>query len=269
MNSIEGHVAVVTGAAGGIGLAITESLIDAGARVVLTDVDLAAIEDQAARLVPSAIAVRLDVTDRAAWAEARAVAERRLGPVDILVNNAGIAPDWAELVDTPDDQFERLVAIMLTGVFNGIRTFGASMRERGGGHIVNTASLSGLLPAANVGAYTAAKFAVIGLSEVLRAEMEPHDVGVSVLCPGAVRTNLTAAAPRPTSDRPTIARVIEPEVVGQYVVDAILANELYVLTHAEAKPAVAARSARLLEAFDRLARREHGDATVTGTAPTA
>ena len=234
---------------------------------MFTDVDLASIEAHAARLAPHAVALRLDVTDRAAWAEVRAVAEQRLGPVDILINNAGVAPDWAELVDTSDAHFDLLVAIMVTGAFNGIRTFGPSMRERGTGHVVNTASLSGLLPSANVGAYTAAKCALIGLSESLRAEMEPHGVGVSVLCPGAVRTNLVAAAPRPASHRPTIARIIEPEVVGRYVVDAILANELYVMTHAEAKPAVAARSAKLLEAFDRLSRDERGDVAFTGSAP--
>src|SRR5699024_4587493 len=109
----------------------------------------------------------------------------------ILVNNAGIGFNGRDVVDMDPETFDLIVAIDLTGVFNGVSAFGADMRARGGGHIVNTASVMGLTAGApGRGAYSAAKSAVIAMSEALRAEMAPHGVGVSVLCPGLVKSNL-------------------------------------------------------------------------------
>jgi NAD(P)-dependent dehydrogenase (short-subunit alcohol dehydrogenase family) len=239
MEQIDGRIAFVTGAASGIGLAITEALVEAGARVAMTDWDDAELTSQAARLGPNVVARRLDVTDRAGWAAAAEWVEHVLGPVEILVNNAGIAPTVGPLADTTPETFDRMIAIKLTGTFNGIHTFAAGMRERGVGHIVNTASMAGLISSPKLGAYTASKFAVVGMSEVLRAEMSRHGVGVSVLCPGLVRTNLS----------PGMDDGIDPAIVGRAVVEAIRTDELYVITHPEHRPLVAARVERLLAAF--------------------
>lgn len=252
MEHIANRTAFITGGASGIGLAIAEALIAAGARVVIADWNGDVAEREATRLGDAAMAVVLDVTDRGAWSSAKRVAEERFGPVEICVNNAGIGPDLNELADMPCESFDRLVGIKLTGTFNGIHTFAADMRARGDGHFVNTASMAGLTASARLGAYTASKFAVVGMSEVLRAEMEPHGVGVSVLCPGMVRTNLatnTPAVSRPVGMPSDMSSGIDPALVGAQVVDAVRANQLYIITHAEYYPAVAARSARLQQAF--------------------
>lgn len=251
MQLLAGRNAFVTGGASGIGLAIAESLVEAGARVVLADWDEVALQREAERLGAAVFPQRLDVSDREGWQNAKQAAETAFGVVDLLVNNAGVGPDWSELVDMTPDHFDTLVAISLTGVFNGVHTFGAAMRARREGHIVNTASMSGLVPAARVGAYTAAKFAVVGLSEVLRAEMEPHGVGVSVLCPGSVRTNFVSGQVpvEPKFSGPNVA--MSPHLVAKRVLEAIRLNELYVVTHPEHRRAVAERADQLLAAFDR------------------
>jgi NAD(P)-dependent dehydrogenase (short-subunit alcohol dehydrogenase family) len=250
VETIEGRTALVTGGASGIGLGIVEALVDAGARVVIADRDAGPLEREAERLAGRVIGQLLDVADRAGWHEAKRNAEAVFGPVDILVNNAGIAPDFNELADMPLEHFDRAIGIMLVGVFNGIHTFGPGMRERRHGHILNTASMNGLVSVARTGAYTAAKFGVVGMTEALRKEMDPYGVGVSVLCPGAVRSNLLRDA-SPDEQIVRSHRGIDPRVVGDQVVGAIRRNELYVITHGQHKPGVEARLAALVDAFDR------------------
>ncbi|MDB5715824.1 MAG: family oxidoreductase [Sphingomonadales bacterium] len=271
MREINERVAFVTGGASGIGLAIATSLVAAGARVMIADLDPVALEKALAVLGPQAAAFRLDVRDRAGWAAARKAVEDRFGPVDILVNNAGIGPDGHTLADMDPVAFDRVFAIKLTGTFNGIATFGAGMRDRGDGHIVNTASMAGLMASARLGAYTASKFAVVGLSEVLRAEMAPHGVGVSVLCPGLVRTNLgetttAAGSDRIHADRITTDNGIDPAIVGAMVIDAIRENRLHIVTHGDYRSQVAARMERVLDAFDGIPLRNTGPIPGTDTA---
>lgn len=258
MERIKGRTAFVTGAASGIGLAIAESLLDAGARVVLADRDDAALERECARLGSSALEQHLDVTDRAGWMDAKRATEAAFGPVEILVNNAGVAPDWSDLADMPVEHFDRLVAIMLTGVFNGVWAFGGRLRELGEGHIVNMASMVGLIGLPRQGAYVAAKAGVVGLSETLRAEMAPYGIGVSVVCPARVRSNLLSGsvpADRAADDG------MDPRLVASRIIDAIRDDELYVITHAEHRSYVADRSARLLAAFDRARHAEQAEAS--------
>jgi len=253
MQRIEDRTAFVTGAASGIGLAITEALVAAGARVAMVDWHGDDLERESARLGSATLTQRLDVTDRAGWAVAKERVEAEFGPVEILVNNAGVAPTTGSLADMTPESFDRMIDIKLGGTFNGIHTFAADMRERGEGHVVNTASMAGLMAIPGLGAYTASKFGVVGLSEVLWAEMKRHGVGVSVLCPGLVRTNLATNHPdRPADAEPVAMDAgIDPSIVGRQVVDAIRADELYVITHGETRPMVAERVDRLLAAFDR------------------
>lgn len=255
MERIKGRTAFITGAASGIGLAIAQALAEQGARIVLADIDGDRLARLVERLGDNAMAVRLDVVDRQAWADAKQAVEVRFGPVDILVNNAGIGPDGRALADMDPASFDRLVAIKLTGTFNGIHCFAAGMRDRGDGHIVNTASMAGLITSARLGAYTASKFAVVGLSEVLRAEMADHGVGVSVLCPGLIATRLGETTEKAGSERIALrnsqaAEGLDAALVGPMVVAGIRANRAHIVTHGDYRSHVAARMARVLSAFD-------------------
>jgi NAD(P)-dependent dehydrogenase (short-subunit alcohol dehydrogenase family) len=266
MRTIAGTTALVTGGASGIGLAIARALVREGARVAIADNQPDWLDAAAAELGDAAMAMPLDVTDRAGWSAAREAVEARFGPVDILVNNAGIGPDLNRLDEMAPDHFDRLIAIKVTGTYNGIHCIVPGMRTRGRGHVVNTASMAGLMASARLGAYTAAKFAVVGLSEVLRAELEPDGIGVSVLCPGLTATRLAE-----TSARNSVQRArnpdrgpqgIDPAVVGDLVVEGIRENHMHIVTHAEYRPLVEARMTRVLEAFDRVPVR-----TADGIAP--
>lgn len=252
MERIDGRTALVTGAASGIGLGITESLVAAGARVAMIDWHGDDLEREAARLGDAVVAHRLDVTDRAGWQTVKEPVDAELGPVEILVNNAGIGPAVGPLADMTPESFDRMIGIKLTGTFNGVHLFAAGMRDRGEGHIVNTASLAGITTIPTLGAYTAAKFGVVGLSEVLRAEMARHGVGVSVLCPGLVSTNFARNSDDndESADSTSMDGGLDPAVVGRQVLAAIRADDLYAITHLELRPMVADRVDQLLAAFD-------------------
>jgi NAD(P)-dependent dehydrogenase (short-subunit alcohol dehydrogenase family) len=262
MKDLAGRTAFISGGAGGIGRALAETFLDAGMNVVLADLDAGSLET-ARRSLPApqrARTVVLDVTDRAAWRQAAAEAEQWFGRVHVLCNNAGVGGVDEKLGDMPPEDFDTLVAINLTGTFNGIRTFVNRILAHGeGGHIVNTSSMAGLMPSPASGAYSATKYAVIGLSEALRNELEPRGIGVSVLCPGKVDTGIGlrwrsvrpsakdggAQPPRPLSPN----RGMRPRSVGRRVIEAIRDDEFYIVTHPEFRPVVAARHAEILDAF--------------------
>ena len=239
--------AFITGGASGIGLGIAGALIERGVSVSLTDVNEDALAEAVAELGERARGTILDVRDRAGWAAARAEAEAAFGLVDILVNNAGISPDGKHLADISPESFDRVMAINLTGVFNGISEFGGAMREAGRGHIVNTSSMSGMvMDGPGLGAYGASKAGVIAISEVLRMEMELNGIGVSVLCPSYVATNLMENTQRigaevPDPDASLLGAEMKPAEVGQMVLAAIEANRPFIFTHPERLEAVDAR----------------------------
>ena len=260
MQRIERCVAFVSGAASGIGYAIAAALIGAGARAVLTDIDAAELERAVVRLGENAAGCVLDVTDRHQWSEAKAFVERRFGPVEILVCNAGVRPNGQDLADMDPADFERVLGINLTGVFNGIATFAAGLRARGDGHIVLTASNAGLTPIARCADYVASKFGVLGLGESLRMEMAPRNVGVSVLCPGGVWSRLTQ--PEGMTREKLIAmrgnehKMIEASEVGRLVLAGIRQNRSHIHTHGELRKSMARRAAELLQDFEGVPRRD-------------
>jgi NAD(P)-dependent dehydrogenase (short-subunit alcohol dehydrogenase family) len=251
---IPGTVALVTGGASGIGLGIARRLLGAGARVAIADNNPEWLAEAVAELGPDARGFELDVTDRAGWDRMKTTVESAFGPVDILVNNAGIGPDLNHLDEMPPAHFDRLVAIKLTGTFNGIQTFVPDMRARRRGHVVNTASMAGLVATARLGAYTAAKFGVVGMSETLRLELADVGVGVSVLCPGLVATRLAettarAGISRVSSVAPS-GEAMDPDRVGAMVVEAIATNRPYIITHPDRRELVALRMTAIVGAFD-------------------
>lgn len=248
MEQISGKHAFITGGASGIGRAMAHAFLEEGALVTIADYDAQNLQ----KLSAAFHCVTLDVRDRAQWRGAKAKAEARYGPVSILCNNAGIGPNVGELADTDPDTFDRMIAIKLAGTFNGIHAFAADMRARGEGHIVNTASMAGLEINAKLGAYTASKFGVVGMTEVLRDEMEPHNVGVSVLCPGMVSTGLpdsTAKADGRETPSQTMPG-IDPARVAARVIEAIKGNWAYILTHGERQQVVGVRHSAIIDAFD-------------------
>lgn len=258
MNSVQGKVALVTGGASGIGLGLGKELARQGAKVVLADINGDALKAVASGFSDGVETVVLDVRDRDQWSRAREMVEAKLGPVSILANNAGImnegggTVDDRGLIDQPAESFDRIIAINLTGVFNGIQAFAPGMCERGEGHIVNTSSTQGVITCRGVGAYCASKFGVVALSESLRGELEPYGVGVSVLCPGVIQTGLPANSNRlvglsGTEMPPGFG--MDPAIVAGMVIAGIEGNKPYIFTHGEYADPVARRHERIQQAL--------------------
>jgi len=265
IDDLGGKVAFVTGSAGGIGLGIARALAEAGMQIALADIDSVALEASAAELTESGatvLSVPLDVTDRAAWSAAATEVERHLGPVQVLCNNAGVSTMGVRFDEITPELWDKVIAINLTGVYNGIHTFLDGMRTAGWGHIVNTSSMGGLVCLVpNLSPYAATKYAVVGLTESLRLELAPENVAVSVLCPGGVRTRLWRTS-RPIRGLPDVdtppedisgqsgsPNAMDPYLVGRKVLTAIRNNDLYIITHPEMRPPVQARTDHLLAAF--------------------
>ncbi|MEW9856552.1 SDR family oxidoreductase [Novosphingobium sp. M1R2S20] len=259
---LAGKIAFITGGGGGIGAGIGAALVEKGMRVVLSDIDLDRARKEAEALGQAARAIAIDVTDEQSWAKAKAEVEAELGPVDVLCNNAGIATAPLLLDETPPSLFARIMAINVTGVFNGIRAFAPDMKARGQGHIVNTSSLNGLLAHGTFGAYSASKFAVTGMTDALRQELAPFGVGVSTLYPGLTRSYMSmsedsAALMADVPEEVRQAQMMDPLWLGRAVARAIENNSEHIITHPSARPEVERRQQVLLSAFGEPAQPEY------------
>ncbi len=259
---LEGKVAVVTGGASGIGLGIARRLAAAGADVVIGDVEARALEAAAAEV--GALALRTDVRERAAVQALADAAVERFGTVNVVVNNAGIGP-FGRLADLTENDWRWIIDVNLWGVVHGVGVFLPILQDApGGGHIVNTASMAGLRPGPNLGAYSVTKYGVVALTESLAIELEQDGshVGVTVLCPGPVLTNIgTSTRNRPDGLEGALSDADLPMVegrtwmgadeVGDIVVEAIRENHLYAVTHPAMFPPVQERHDRITAAFER------------------
>ncbi|RZQ61983.1 SDR family oxidoreductase [Amycolatopsis suaedae] len=185
----------ITGAARGIGLATATAFAERGVRVAIGDRDTA-LAEQAAATIPGAAAFPLDVTDAASFAGFLDRAEAELGPIDVLVNNAGLMVTGEFLAETAA---ELMIDVNLRGVLIGCRLAGERFARRGGGTIVNIASMAGMAGFPGIATYSATKFGVVGLSQALRAELRPLGVRVSAVLPGIVHTELSAGVRLPAS----------------------------------------------------------------------
>jgi len=262
MTELRDRVAVVTGAGSGIGRALAERFATEGMRVVVADLDEARARETEALVQArgaQALAVQVDVQRAAAVEALAARALEAFGAVHVLCNNAGIAgfarPSWEQ----PLEGWQDVLGVNLWGVIHGIRTFVPIMLRQGTeGHIVNTASMAGLMSLPLLSPYHATKFAVVSISESLHMElvMTGAPVRVSVLCPGFVRTNIGAAeqqSPRSEAEaamleafRRLIAEGLDPAVVAERVVEAIRAERFWVFSHPELVAAVQQRAAAIV-----------------------
>jgi NAD(P)-dependent dehydrogenase (short-subunit alcohol dehydrogenase family) len=255
MTEIAGKIAVVTGGASGIGRGIAEQLIAEGAKVVIADIDAVSLARVAGEI--GAIGIRTDVTSAASVQALADATMAEFGRVDIIVNNAGVGP-VARMEDLSLDDWKWIIDVNLFGVIHGVHSFlPLLIANTDGGHIVNTASMAIFSPMAGLGAYTASKFGVQGLSESLALEMKTDhpNINVTILPPGPVRTNISQSMKhRPSDQKGSLTDVqlqddpvasqlrwVEPEVAGRIVTRAIANNDLYALTHPEWWPMVSER----------------------------
>ncbi len=244
-----GNVAVITGGASGIGLAVAELLLDRGMRVVLADIDEPKLRDVEARLTEAGGEVAGVICDTASAASVTALAEatlERFGGAHLLFNNAGIA-GVGDAWSGPLDLWQRVIDINLYGVVHGIRAFLPIMTEQGSGHIVNTASIAGLIAVPGAAPYNATKHAVVGISEGLYLELGAigSPVGVSVLCPGFVKTDLMANEPDPSTIVTPIGELMGAMIttgvedgvpavdVAEQLAAAVDTRQFWILTHAD------------------------------------
>jgi NAD(P)-dependent dehydrogenase (short-subunit alcohol dehydrogenase family) len=277
MSQFAGKTAIISGGAEGIGFSVAQAMGKQGMNVVLGDIDAAQLGQAKAKLEAQGIdvlTVQMDVSKQEQWKAAAEQAIERFGKVHMLVNNAGVGGAAGAIEQTDDKDWRWVLDVNLMGVVYGTEAIVPLMKQHGeGGWIINVASMAGMMGVPFAGAYTATKVAVVGMSESWHAELKPHNIQVSVLCPAFVKTRINhshrnkpseyknedQAATQSSSESSPMAehmqKVIDaglaPEIVGERVVEAISAGELYIFTHPNYRKAVQARFKAIDDAFER------------------
>ena len=271
MTDITGRVAFITGAASGIGYSLAQTFAARGAKIMLADKNaenLAQAEDRLRAIGADVASVVCDVTRLDSMKAAAQATLECFGKVHIVVNNAGV-PMGGRPGRIPMEDWRWVMDINVIGVAHGVEVFTPILQEQGeGGHFLNTASMAGLMGQAGVAPYVASKFAVVGYSESLRDEVASDNIGVSVLCPGYVKTGIHSAM----FDRPSLKAATEqsvkgkryagmndliengmdPDAIASWAVDCVVENRFYIFTNPEIRQDYAARSAAILSDFDAL-----------------
>ena len=269
MKDFAGKTAFITGGASGIGLSMARAFGAAGMNVMLADIneeDLAAAVTELKERQIKAAGVRCDVTERKSVERGAQETVDTFGKVHLVCNNAGVGAGGAIGTVKPGD-WDWTIAVNLMGVVYGMEAFLPHIRAHGeGGHYVNTASMAGMISVPGMEPYTASKYAVVGMSEGWAGQLAPENIGVSVLCPGFVKTRIHESSrarqekygPAEARDEDSASAAaelvlggIDPDRVGARVLEAVEAGELYIFTHPDMAPLFADRARRIEEAFAR------------------
>ena len=256
MKDFKGKTAFITGAASGIGYALARVFAREGMNVVLADIEKAALDAACTELEQaghSVLGVEVDVADSSSVARARDIALGAYGAVHLVINNAGVnAPGALDEVSYADWQW--VLSVNLWGAIHGVHEFLPELKKHGAeAHLINTASVGGLVGMRNLAIYNASKFAVVGLSEGLRADAKKFGFGVSVLCPGIVRTRINSSQRnRPVEDGDASAAApahmqpgTDPAELAEQVLTAVKAGEFFICTHPEFAPVLKQRHAAI------------------------
>ena len=281
MKDVAGKVAFITGGASGLGLAMAKSFTGAGMKVAIADIEDSALEAAQAHFSDSnadVITLKVDVTDRDALEEAAKETEAAFDKIHVVCNNAGVAIS-GNIKDATYRDWDWLMGVNLDGVINGMQVFTNRIIDHGeGGHIVNTASMAGMAGVQGLSVYNTSKFAVVGLSEAAVHDLAHFNVGVSVLCPGFVNTGIySSERNRPDSlggnaastfDMPSdeyrtdeekarmqasIAAMLDPALIGDMTLHAIVENEFYIFSHVDYRQSVVDRTQSILDSYERWA----------------
>jgi NAD(P)-dependent dehydrogenase (short-subunit alcohol dehydrogenase family) len=267
MQDLKGKVAFITGGASGIGLSMARAFGRAGMSVMIADIEAQSLQMAVEELRAAQVraeGVVADVTRRDSLRAAALETIARFGKVHVVCNNAGVGAGGV-IGQVPERDWNWVIDVNLLGVVHGVEIFTPLIASHGeGGHFVNTASMAGLLSPPGMEPYCATKYAVLGMSEGWAQQLAPQGIGMSVLCPGFVKTRIhesrrnrtdaygpdeRAAPPADAPPSPVLSG-IDVGPVGERVVEAVQANELYVFTHPEFRGVVEARFERILAAFD-------------------
>ena len=270
MEHLAAKVAVITGGASGIGFATARRLASRGVRLVLADIEESALDRAVAELAATDAAVEgvvCDIGDLKAVQHLADTAFEKMGAVHIVFHNAGVAVG-GPIAEMQHSDWEWTMRVNLWGPIHGVEAFTQRMIAQGqGGHMLFTASFAGLVPNVGLGPYCVSKYGVVALAEVLRRELRAHDIGVSVLCPMRVATNIGHSERNrpnelggPEASPPVLdqgednqnlaGRVLDVEDVAMQVVDAIVANRLYILPHEESRTPIRRRFERIDRTFE-------------------
>ena len=270
MEHLTAKVAVITGGASGIGFATARRLASRGVRLVLADIEESALDRAVAELAATDAAVEgvvCDIGDLKAVQHLADTAFEKMGAVHIVFHNAGVAVG-GPIAEMKHRDWEWTMRVNLWGPIHGVEAFTQRMIAQGqGGHMLFTASFAGLVPNVGLGPYCVSKYGVVALAEVLRRELRAHDIGVSVLCPMRVATNIGHSERNrpnelggPEASPPVLdqgednqnlaGRVLDVEDVAMQVVDAIVANRLYILPHEESRTPIRRRFERIDRTFE-------------------
>jgi NAD(P)-dependent dehydrogenase (short-subunit alcohol dehydrogenase family) len=271
MKDLRGKTAFITGGASGMGLAMAEAFGREGMNVMIADIEggvaLEKVEALRAKQI-KAECVQVDVTSRNSLRNGALAAISKFGKVHVVANNAGIGAG-GPLGQVPEGDWDWAIDVNLKGVVYGMEVFAPLIESHGeGGHFVNTASMAGHISPAGMEPYCATKFAVVAMSEGWRSQLEPKNIGVSVLCPGLVSTNIyngrrnrqhavygekdkDFGQANLEQNRQWMAAGIDPLVVGQRVVEGVKDNDMYIFTHVEYEGPVRERFERILAGFEK------------------
>ncbi len=274
MNNYKNKTAVISGGAEGIGFAVAQAMGEQGMNIVLGDIDAAQLKEAQAKLEAQGVpvlAVEMDVTSPTSWANIAKLAVERFGKVHMLVNNAGVASAPGPIEATNHKDWQWVIDVNLKGVLFGAEAIVPLIKQHGeGGWMVNVASMAGMIGVPYAGAYTATKVAVVGMSESWNVELSKHNIHVAALCPAFVKTRIhlshrnrqeehrdlertpdPKSAPKHNAAQELVENGIAPEIVGQRVVEALNAKELYIFTHPAQRQVTQQRSTAIDQAFER------------------